>query len=157
ETFDPRGAPNGDAEARTGLTAIAKAKGPVNDTIAQLPSMKRSTYTIVVEGWGPSCKRYSDATVKNERACLEVASEGPKILRAWSCSVAAFDKSSDDEVLAALEVVAPLASSLQIPPDAPKLDSDAHIATVVDGLSARDHFLVRTLDEDGAALNGVKV
>jgi hypothetical protein len=157
ETFDPHGAPEGDAEARTGLTAIAKVAGPVNDTIGQLPSLKRATYTIVVEGWGPSCKRYSDATVKNERACLEVSNEGPKIMRAWSCAQASLDKATDDEVLAALEVVAPLASSIQIPPDAPKLDGDQHVATVVDGLSARDAFLVRTLDENGAALNGVKV
>src|SRR5262249_54475553 len=86
-----------------------------------------------------------------------LGNDGPAILRAWSCSVVPFDRTSDDDILAPLSTVAPLGSTLEIPMDAPKLDGASDIAPVLDGLPARDRFFVRTLDESGSAKQNVPV
>ncbi len=66
--FEPRGAPPGDAEARTGRSAVASSVGGLADgEVARVAGVPRGATTLVVEGWSsgaqPVLRSYACRTV----------------------------------------------------------------------------------------------
>jgi hypothetical protein len=155
--LDPRGLGPGDAAKRSGLAPETSAKGPIKDTIADLAPLPNGTYTLVIEGFGPGCKRFTAAGMGSAQQCAEVSSQGDPVLRGYYCGVVKLDDSTADTNADLLPIV-PLGSVLQIPEGAQK-DAMGMSPTfpVIDGLDSRDRFFVQTIDATGVAKNGEPV
>lgn len=159
--LDPRGLGPGDAEERTGFVAFAKAAGPVKETIAELPDLKRSVpYTLVIEAWGPQCAMASGGSGSEEPSCARFATTGAPVLRGYQCVPLDFEI-APPEVTVDLESFALISATMAVPnltPPAKAIHYDAdRPMPLVDGIEAFDRFLVQLLDHQNETANGVKV
>lgn len=159
--LDPRGQGPGDAEERTGFVAVAKAAGPVKETIAELPDLKRSVpYTLVIEAWGPPCAMATSGANSDEPSCARFATDGAPVLRGYQCVPLDFE-TAPAELTVDLESFALISASMNVPnltPPAKAIHYDAdRPMPLVDGIEAFDRFLVQLLDHKNETANGVQV
>lgn len=90
--IDPRGLGPGDAEARTGLTPQYRWRGANQTALGEFQSVRKGQYTVVVEGWGPPCKRVTlPARREDDPSCAEPSTTGQPVLRAYYCGIQTLD------------------------------------------------------------------
>ena len=159
--LDPRGAPFGDAESRTGLTARHQLTAPLDDEVGKLPDVAAGRYTLVVEAWSPPCIDIA-TDVSNTTFCRRTDTGPSTVLRGYACQP--LSVSGDDKLDLTIDMrpLAELGTEFQLP-ESRDLDNpvnrydEASPQPVVEGVPARVPYRVQLVDELGDDLNGVSV
>lgn len=145
--LEPQGLPYGDAEARTGRTAEARAMGPLRDTLAELPEIAAGPYALAVEAWGPPCAEVEQGR-DDEPVCARPG-EGRPILRGYQCEDLDLGGSTRASFDLDLRTFAEIGSTMRVPTNFPVnaiLYDEREPLPVVDGLIGRDRFIVQLLN-----------
>lgn len=155
--IDPRGLGPGDAEARTGLTPQYRWRGANQTALGEFQSVRKGQYTVVVEGWGPPCKRVTlPARREDDPSCAEPSTTGQPVLRAYYCGIQTLDPGHKLDAIVSLESFARIGSTITFPGLAIVYDA-ANPLLVVDGLESHNQMYAQLLDETAGGLNGVKL
>jgi hypothetical protein len=158
--LDPRGLGPGDAEARSGLTAAARAASPLQDPLASLPDLPAGLYTVVVEAWGPRCEAAVGVGSGDEPRCTRLAAGGEPVLRGYYCNVLELRAGAPLDLSADLEPLALVGAVMEVPTAVP-LEAiaydDARPLRVTAGEAATVPFRVQLFDHAREKADGVAV
>ncbi|MCK6546631.1 hypothetical protein L6R52_12345 [Myxococcota bacterium] len=156
ERLDPRGLGPGDAEARTGRTALHTSRGAPRSPILEVAELPEGRYTVVIEAWGPRCEELVDSASSDEPACGELATDGATVLRGYRCLAVDARGRSQGALDATLETFASIGSVMRVPSLEVRY-GDADPLPVVDGLEADDDLVVQLLASNGDPVDDARV
>ena len=157
--LDPRGAPFGDAEARTGLEAAFRIDG-APDRIPDLTGVPLGRHTLVVEAWSARC---DDVGTNGAGGTFCRSTSGPStVLRGYFCQPLSLSADRRLDIVADLTPLAELGSVFQLPEsrdqDNPISRYDAsNPQPIAETQVGRFPFRVQLIDDVGNDVDGTLV
>lgn len=153
--FDPHGAPFVDAATRANQPALFTQKVRRDEAVEAFPDLGPKTYALVIDGYGPSCKKVLHEG--GENSCTEFDNASTRIHRTHACIT--FDGATDKGRTLALTSIptAPIGSQLNVEEiELEHWNSDKPLP-VMEGFVARQPFVMQLVDENSELLNGALV
>lgn len=156
ERFSPYGAPFVDAPARGGVAAIDTRIGRREAELEAFVGLGGKTYTLVVDGYGPACKR-DRREANGDTSCAEFDSAAGRVHRTHGCFELDGGSDAGRTINLPLLPTAAIGSTMRVSELGVQIFDESDPLPVTEGLVARQPFVVQLADENRENLDGAPV